>query len=49
MRGLTLSKIGVSKHDIWAVAGEYWEITRPERFGWTVLLGEEFDQVLNKR
>jgi len=33
--------IGGSEHDIWAEAGEYWKVTRPDRFGWTVLPGED--------
>jgi hypothetical protein len=33
--------IGGSEHDIWEVDGEVWKVTRPDRFGWTVLAGED--------
>jgi hypothetical protein len=33
--------IGGSEHDIWEMDGEVWKVTRPDRFGWTVLPGEE--------
>ncbi len=44
-RGLTLSPslwrnrtvIGGSEHDIWEEPGEVWKVTRPDKFGWTVL------------
>jgi hypothetical protein len=29
--------IGGSEHDIWEQDGEMWKVTRPDRFGWTVL------------
>lgn len=32
--------IGGSEHDIWAENGRIWKITRPDRFGWTVLPGD---------
>jgi hypothetical protein len=32
--------IGGSEHDIWEMDGEIWKVTRPDRFGWTVLPGE---------
>lgn len=31
--------IGGSEHDIWEQDGEMWKVTRPDRFGWTVLPG----------
>ena len=33
------STIGGSEHDIWEEDGEYWKVTRPDRFGWTVIPG----------
>ena len=33
--------IGGSEHDIWEMNGEVWKVTRPDRFGWTVLPGED--------
>lgn len=33
--------IGGSEHDIWEMDGEIWKVTRPDRFGWTVLPGED--------
>ena len=33
--------IGGSEHDIWELDGEVWKVTRPNRFGWTVLPGED--------
>jgi hypothetical protein len=33
--------IGGSEHDIWEMDGEVWKVTRPDRFGWTVLPGED--------
>lgn len=33
--------IGGSEHDIWESEGEVWKVTRPDRFGWTVLAGED--------
>lgn len=33
--------IGGSEHDIWEMNGEIWKVTRPDRFGWTVLPGED--------
>lgn len=35
--------IGGSEHDIWEMDGEVWKVTRPDRFGWTVLPGEDGD------
>jgi len=32
--------IGGSEHDIWAENHRMWKITRPDRFGWTVLPGD---------
>lgn len=31
--------IGGSEHDIWELEGCMWKVTRPDRFGWTVLAG----------
>lgn len=31
--------IGGSEHDIWEQDSEMWKVTRPDRFGWTVLPG----------
>ncbi|MES2660136.1 MAG: hypothetical protein V4689_16050 [Verrucomicrobiota bacterium] len=33
--------IGGSEHDIWEMDGEYWKVTRPDRFGWMVLAGDD--------
>lgn len=33
--------IGGSEHDIWEMDGEVWKVTRPDRFGWTVLPGDD--------
>ncbi len=33
--------LGGSEHDIWEMDGEVWKVTRPDRFGWTVLPGED--------
>jgi hypothetical protein len=33
--------IGGSEHDIWEMNGEVWKVTRPDRFGWTVLPGDD--------
>ena len=33
--------LGGSEHDIWESAGEVWKVTRPDRFGWTVLPGDD--------
>jgi hypothetical protein len=33
--------LGGSEHDIWERDGEVWKVTRPDRFGWTVLPGED--------
>ncbi len=32
--------IGASEHDVWQENGEYWKVTRPDHFGWTVLPGD---------
>ena len=32
--------LGASEHDVWQEGGEYWKVTRPDHFGWTVLPGE---------
>jgi len=32
--------IGGSEHDIWELDDEVWKVTRPDRFGWTVLPGD---------
>jgi hypothetical protein len=37
--GITI--IGGSEHDIWERDGEIWKVTRPDRFGWTVLPGAD--------
>ena len=31
---------GASEHDVWYDAGEYWKVTRPGHFGWTVIPGD---------
>jgi hypothetical protein len=33
--------IGGYEHDIWEHYGEMWKVTRPDRFGWTVLSGTD--------
>ena len=33
--------IGGSEHDTWEMNGEIWKVTRPDRFGWTALPGED--------
>ncbi len=40
--------IGGSEHDIWEEPGEYWKVTRPDRFGWTVLPGDDGFPVLSE-
>ena len=36
-----MATIGGSEHDLWESDGEVWKVTRPDRFGWTVLPGGE--------
>jgi hypothetical protein len=31
---------GASEHDVWFEGGEYWKVTRPGHFGWTVIPGD---------
>jgi len=38
--------IGASEHDVWQENGEYWKVTRPDHFGWTVLPGDDDFPVL---
>ena len=35
------ASIGGSEHDIWWQHGEIWKVTRPDRFGWTVIPGTD--------
>jgi len=34
------ARIGGSEHDVWERGNQMWKITRPDRFGWTVLPGD---------
>jgi len=43
-----IAKIGGSEHDIWENEDRMWKATRPNRFGWTVLPGDDGVPVLSE-
>ncbi len=36
-----IAETGGAEHDVWHCGSEYWKVTRPDHFGWTVLAGPE--------
>lgn len=36
-------RTGGAEHDVWTEGAEFWKITRPDHFGWTVLPGDDGD------